>query len=94
MDTLLDRQTLMVSHHDRGTYELVHRVLKDFAAPALPFTKFARNAGFYYAMLLAFNFYEAFKEDGCAPTIPTSSEPDQLQTQDHRCRSQAGSSCW
>jgi len=73
LDSLLDPKTLILNHHDRGKDELVHRALKDFAAQELPFTKFAQNAAFYYTMLLAFNVYEAFKEDVCAPAIPISS---------------------
>jgi len=61
---LLETASLIELHHGRGRDELVHRALKDFGTERMPFQDFFPNMAFYSAMLLAFNLYEAFKEDG------------------------------
>lgn len=60
-------------HHGRGRDELVHRALKDFRDERLPFQRFLPNAAFYYTTLVAFNLYEAFKEDGLEGAVPPTS---------------------
>jgi hypothetical protein len=61
---LLETPSLVELHHGRGRDELVHRALKDFGTERLPFEGFFPNMAFYSTMLVAFNLYEAFKEDG------------------------------
>jgi len=56
--------------HGRGADELVHRAVKDFGTEQLPFKRFPPNAAFYYTMVLAFNLFEAFKEDVSGEVIP------------------------
>lgn len=65
-ETLLETTSLIELHHGRGRDELVHRALKDFGTERLPFQDFFPNMAFYSTMLVAFNLYEAFKEDGLA----------------------------
>jgi len=64
-------QEIITAYHGRGTDELVHRALKDFAFEQLPFKRFAPNTAFYYTMLVAFFLYETFKQDVCAPVLET-----------------------
>ena len=63
-ESLLKTPSLVELHHGRGRDELVHRALKDFGTEQMPFQGFFPNMAFYSTMLLAFNLYEAFKEDG------------------------------
>jgi hypothetical protein len=72
---LMEAERIIRDYHSRGRDELVHRALKDFAAQELPFKRFAQNAAFYHAMLLAFFLYEAFKEDVCAPVLQPLAYP-------------------
>ena len=59
--------------HGRGADELVHRALKDFGTEQLPFKAFECNTAFYYIMVLAFNLYEAFKQDVSHEVLPETS---------------------
>jgi len=68
-------------HHGRGRDELVHRALKDFRDQRLPFQRFLPNAAFYYTMLVAFNLYEAFKEDGLEEAVPPTSYATRIRRQ-------------
>ena len=63
-EALLEASSLIELHHGRGRDELVHRALKDFGTERMPFEDFFPNMAFYSTMLVAFNLYEAFKEDG------------------------------
>lgn len=63
-------ERILESYHERGSDELVHRALKDFASETLPFKRFSANAAFYYTMLVAFFLYECFKEDVCEGVLP------------------------
>jgi hypothetical protein len=63
-ESLLETASLIELHHGRGRDELVHRALKNFGTERMPFEDFLPNMAFYSTMLLAFNLYEAFKEDG------------------------------
>jgi len=58
--------------HGRGTAELVHRKLKDFAGEVLPFKAFVHNEVWFFLMLIAFNLFELFKE-GVDETLHTAS---------------------
>jgi hypothetical protein len=58
--------------HGRGRSELIHRAFKDFGHEELPFKRFAPNAAYYYAMVLAFFLFETFKEDVCSGVIPVT----------------------
>jgi hypothetical protein len=71
-DWLADEGILGLAH-GRGSDELVHRALKDFGTEQLPFQRFESNAAFYQVMLLAFNLYEAFKEDVAKEVVPVAS---------------------
>jgi len=62
-EALLQIESVIETHHDRGRDELVHRALKDFGTEQMPFEGFFQNMAFYSMMLLSFNLYEAFKED-------------------------------
>jgi len=62
--SLLQTESVIETHHGRGQDELVHRALKDFGTERMPFERFFQNMAFYSMMLLSFNLYEAFKEDG------------------------------
>ena len=63
-ESLLEAASLIELHHGRGQDELVYRALKDFGTERMPFQDFFPNMAFYSTMLVAFNLYEAFKEDG------------------------------
>jgi hypothetical protein len=58
--------------HGRGTAELVHRKLKDFAGELLPFKAFVHNEAWFFLMLIAFNLFELFKI-GVDPLLHTAS---------------------
>jgi hypothetical protein len=73
MEKILTVAGIIEAYHGRGSDELVHRALKDFASEQLPFKRFHQNAAYYYCMLIAFFVYEAFKEDVCAPVVQVSS---------------------
>lgn len=64
--------SIIKCYHNRGNDELVNRALKDFASEKLPFKKFNMNAAYYYTILTAFFFLEAFKQDTCEGIIPLS----------------------
>lgn len=63
MGRWLRSEGLLTLAHGRGSDELVHRGLKDFGTQHLPFKRFAPNTAFYYTMVIAFNLFEAFKQD-------------------------------
>jgi hypothetical protein len=63
-ESLLKTPSRVELHHGRGRDELVHRALKEFGTERMPFQEFFPNMAFYSTMLVAFNLYEAFKEDG------------------------------
>ena len=69
----LKPETIIESHHSRGADELPHRGLKDFGFEQLPFKRFAANSAFYYCMLIAFLFFESFKQDVLKDVIPVTS---------------------
>lgn len=73
MDKLLTPHGMIEAYHGRGSDELVHRALKDFASEQLPFKRFHQNAAFYHTMVISFFLYEAFKEDVCSPIVAVSS---------------------
>jgi hypothetical protein len=66
-ESLLEVESAIEVHHDRGQDELVHRALKDFGTERMPFEGFFQNMAFYSMMVLSFNLYEAFKEDVLGP---------------------------
>ncbi len=72
---LFEPSAIIELHHGRGRDELVHRALKDFGPEALPFKRFAPNTAFYYAMVLAFNLFECFKEDVLDGIVPKEAYP-------------------
>jgi len=74
-ESLIETPSLVELHHGRGRDELVHRALKDFGTERMPFQDFFPNMAFYSAMLLAFNLYEAFKEDGFEADEKEGSQP-------------------
>jgi hypothetical protein len=67
---LVGAEKVIECAHGRGRDELVHRAFKDFGHEELPFKRFAPNAAYYYAMMLAFFLFETFKEDVCSAVIP------------------------
>jgi hypothetical protein len=70
---------IIAGYHRRGSDELVHRALKEFACQTLPFKRFAPNTAFYYTMLLSFFLFEAFKEDVCQPVVPVTAYATRLR---------------
>jgi hypothetical protein len=60
-------------YHNRGAQELVNRATKDFGPEQLPFKRFEANTAFYYIMMVAYDLYEAFKEDVSFEVIPIGS---------------------
>ena len=73
LDHWLTDEEILRRYHGRGTGELVNRSLKDFGTEHLPFKRFESNAAFYYTMLVAFNLFEAFKEDVSSEVMPITS---------------------
>lgn len=61
--------------HGRGAEELTHRHLKDFGWEQMPFQQFESNMGFYYVMVMAFNLFEAFKDDIGTRVFPEGAYP-------------------
>lgn len=78
-DWYLKPEGIIKCYHHRGQSELTFRSFKDFASEQLPFKKFQHNAAYYHCMVLAFNLYEAFKEDVCQEVIPLTSYPQTLR---------------
>lgn len=72
-EKLVETETIIESHHQRGADELPHRGLKDFGFEELPFKRFAANTAFYYCMLISFFLFETFKEDILKEVIPIGS---------------------
>ena len=79
LEWLLGPEGLIRCYHERGASELTFRSFKDFGSEQLPFTKFRPNAAFFHCMVLAFNLYEAFKEDVCRDIVPITSYPETLR---------------
>lgn len=77
----LTQQGVLNLAHGRGADELVHRGLKDFGTEQLPFKRFPYNTAFYYVMVLAFNLFEAFKEDVSSDVIPKTCYATTLRRQ-------------
>jgi len=71
----------MAMAYSRKTDELMHRALKIFGFEELPFLRFAPNAAFYYAMLVAFFLFECFKEDVCPKVVPQEAYATTLRRQ-------------
>lgn len=65
--------------HGRGREELTHRHVKDFGWEQLPFKRFESNMGWYYVMVMAFNLFEAFKEDVGADVFPDGAYPTTIR---------------
>lgn len=78
-DWLLKPEGIIGCYHHRGRSELTFRSFKEFGSEQLPFKKFKHNAAFYHCMVLAFNLYEAFKEDVCSEVVPITSYPETLR---------------
>lgn len=72
--SLIQIESVIEAHHGRGQDELVHRAIKDFGTERMPFEGFFQNMVFYSMMLLSFNLYEAFKEDGLGTEETEGSE--------------------
>lgn len=79
LDWLLKTEGLIKCYHQRGESELTFRSFKDFGSEQLPFKKFQPNAAYYHCMVLAFNLYEAFKEDVCADVVSVGSYPETMR---------------
>ncbi len=71
---LLQTTELIEAHHGGGRNELVFRALKDFGTQRLPFQKFFANMAYYSPMLLAYNLYQAFKEDALTEHVEAGEE--------------------
>lgn len=70
LEKIDDTAFLVDFYHGRSRDELVHRSLKDFGVEQLPFKRFVPNMTFYYLMVLAFNLFQAYKDDvGQVPEI-------------------------
>lgn len=78
-DWLLQTEGIIKCYHDRGNSELTFRSFKDFRSEKLPFKKFGPNAAFYHMTVLAFNLYEAFKEDVCQEVVPVTCYPETVR---------------
>jgi hypothetical protein len=78
-DWLLKSEGIIKVYHHRGDSELSFRSFKDFGSEQLPFKKLKPNSAFYHLMVLAYNLYQAFKEDVCGEVIPVTSYPETLR---------------
>jgi Transposase DDE domain group 1 len=70
---LVEVQSIIHSHHQRGADELPHRGLKDFGFEELPFKRFIPNTAFFYCMLISFFLFETFKQDVLEEVLPVES---------------------
>jgi Transposase DDE domain group 1 len=70
---LVEVQSIIHSHHQRGADELPHRGLKDFGFEELPFKRFIPNTAFFYCMLISFFLFETFKQDVLEEVLPVAS---------------------
>jgi len=78
-DWLLKPEGIIKVYHHRGYSELSFRSFKDFGSEQLPFKNLEPNSAFYHLMVLAYNLYQAFKEDVCGEVIPVTSYPETLR---------------
>jgi hypothetical protein len=76
---LLEPRGIIKCYHHRGQSELTFRSFKEFGSEQLPFKRFKHNAAYYHCMALAFNLYEAFKEDVCRDVVSVTSYPETLR---------------
>jgi hypothetical protein len=79
LDRYLDAEELLGCYHGRGSDELVHRHLKDFASEQLPFKGLTMNRAWYFVMLVAFFLFECFKEDVCAGVVVVGAYPNTVR---------------
>jgi len=70
---LVQVESIIHSHHQRGADELPHRGLKDFGFEELLFKRFTPNTAFFYCMLISFFLFETFKEDVLEEVLPVAS---------------------
>ncbi len=75
----MEPERIIELYHQRGSDELVFRALKEFASETLPFQSFSANSAFYHTMLLAFFFFESFKEDVAAPVVPVTARATRVR---------------
>jgi len=63
--------------HQRGTSELVHRSLKEFATKEqLPFEWMGMNRAYYYFLVFSHFLYEAYKRDTGQEVVPLTCYPN------------------
>ena len=79
LDWLFSADGIIDCFHDQGRGELTFRAFKDFGSEELPFHKYKYNVAFYHCMVMAYNLYQAFKEDICSDVAPISSYPTTLR---------------
>lgn len=70
---MIQVESIISSHHQRGADELPYRGLKDFGFEELPFKRFSSNTAFFYCMMIASFLFETFKEDVLEDVIPVAS---------------------
>lgn len=76
---LLSPEGIIELAHGRGKEELTHRHLKEFGWEQLPFQRFESNMGFYFVMVVAFNLFEAFKQDIGLDVFPHGAYPTTIR---------------
>ena len=75
LEWLLSAEGIIACFHDQGRGELAFRAFKEFGSEELPFQKYKYNVAFYHCMVIAYNLYQAFKEDTCDEVVDVNSYP-------------------
>lgn len=70
-------EELISFSHSKGSDELIHRSLKEFATKEqLPFKKFGMNQVYYYLLVIAHFLFETYKIDITYDVVPIKSYPN------------------
>ena len=73
----LSNEGLISFSHSKGSDELIHRSLKEFATKEqLPFEKFGMNKVYYYLLVIAHFLFETYKVDVTEGVISIKSYPN------------------
>ena len=81
-ETYLETESIIKLNHYRGSGELNHRSLKEFAnKEQLPFERFGMNRSYYYFLLISHFLFESYKHDVTHEVNPIASYPNTFRRQ-------------
>ena len=78
----LSTEKIIQMNHQRGTGEINHRSVKEFATKEqLPFERLGMNRAYYYLMIISYFLHVAYKYDVASEVIPLTSYPTTFRRQ-------------